>query len=280
VTPHDDPWLAHTVRIARVLPEIAGVQTYDLEFDDPAVAATFRYRPGQFNMLYLPGAGEAAISVSGDPADHARLRHTVREAGNVTHTLAALRAGDTLGLRGPFGSAWPVDASAGKDVLVVAGGIGLAPLRPVIYEVLGNPGRFDTLTVLHGARTPDGLLYPAEYDDWRRRGATVQTTVDRADTTWTGHVGVVTLLLDRLPLPRPEDTVVMICGPELMMWFTAQAALRRRVPVGNVWLSLERNMNCAVALCGHCQFGPHFVCREGPVLPFPKVAPYLRVEGL
>jgi NAD(P)H-flavin reductase len=275
-----NPWQAQVVRIEKITPEIEGVVTYDLVFEDPAVAKEYRGRPGQFNMLYLPGAGEAAISTSGDPNDPTKLRHTVRAAGNVTHALARLTVGDTFGLRGPFGSAWPVEQCAGKDVLLVAGGIGLAPLRPVIYQVINLPGRFKSLTVLHGARTPAGLLYTGEYDAWRQRGAMVQTTVDRASTSWTGNVGVVTLLLDRLLMPCPADMVVMICGPEVMMWFTAQAALARRIPEKNLWLSLERNINCAVALCGHCQFGPHFICREGPVLPFAQVAPYLPVEGL
>lgn len=275
-----DPWRAHAVRIERVVPETPGVATYDLVFEDPEVLARYAYRPGQFNMLYLPGIGEAAISISGDPGAPSRIPHTVREAGNVTHALARLDVGASLGLRGPFGSAWPVETCAGGDVLLVAGGIGLAPLRPVIYWLLRNRDHFGNITLLHGARSPDGLLYAAQYPEWRSRRLDVQTTVDRGTTDWSGNVGVVTVLLDRLALPRPEQTWVMTCGPEVMMWHTIQAALRRGLSKASMYVSLERNMNCALGLCGHCQYGPEFVCLDGPVFRFDRVESILKVHDL
>lgn len=275
-----NPWQAFTARIQQVRPETPGVATYNLVFDDPALADGFSFRPGQFNMLYLPGLGEAAISISGDPADYATVPHTIREAGSVTQALARLGEGATIGVRGPFGSSWPMDACRGKDVLLVAGGIGLAPLRPAIYELLANRANFGELTLLYGARSPDGLLYPDEYDEWREAGLDVQITVDRSHMSWTGNVGVVTVLLDRLPLTRPDDTLLLTCGPEIMMWHTIQAALRRELAPDSVYVSLERNMNCAIGLCGHCQFGPEFLCKDGPVFRYDRVSSILKVDDL
>ena len=275
-----NPWLAYTASIESVRDETPGVATYDLVFDDPALVEGFTFRPGQFNMLYLPGVGEVAISISGDPQDCSSVPHTIREAGSVTHALALLGAGATIGVRGPFGSSWPMDACRGKDVLLVAGGLGLAPLRPAIYELLANRDQFGQLTLLYGARSPDGLLYPDEYDAWCNAGLHVQTTVDRAYVVWTGNVGVVTVLLDRLPLRDPGDTLLLTCGPEVMMWYTIQASLRRGLLPESVYMSLERNMNCAVGLCGHCQFGPEFLCKDGPVFRYDRVASMMKVHDL
>ena len=275
-----NPWLAYTARIQSVRDETPGVATYDLVFDDPVLADGFTFQPGQFNMLYLPGVGEVAISISGDPVDFSSVPHTIREAGHVTQALARLGEGATIGVRGPFGSSWPMDECRGKDVLLVAGGIGLAPLRPAVYELLANRDQFGELTLLYGSRSPDGLLYPDEYDTWRDAGLDVQTTVDRAHVAWTGNVGVVTVLLDRLPLSRPDETLLLTCGPEIMMWHTIQAALRRGLPREAVYVSLERNMNCAIGLCGHCQFGPEFLCKDGPVFRYDRVASILKVDDL
>lgn len=279
-TPANDPWLTHTVRIVEITDEIEGVATYHLEFTDASVGESFSFRPGQFNMLYLPGAGEAAISISSDPTQKGTLDHTVRIAGNVTGELARAGAGATFGLRGPFGSSWPIEECRGGDVIIVTGGIGLAPLRPAIYELLNRYDEFGSLTLLYGARNPFGLLYTEEYSDWQKRGLDVNTTVDRTSPGWKGNVGVVPQLLDRMPLDDPENTTVLCCGPEVMMWYTARSALGRGVPAERIWVSLERNMNCAIGLCGHCQFGPTFVCKDGPVVRYDKVAQFLRVEGL
>ena len=273
-----DPWLAHTVRIDRVTPEIPGVATYDLVFADGCDGLSFQ--PGQFNMLYLPGVGECAISISGDPADGSRLPHTIRVAGNVTQELARLPVGATIGLRGPFGSHWPVEECAGKDVILVAGGIGLPPLRPVIYRLLAGRAQYGRLSLLYGSRTSDTLLYTDQFDEWRSRGLDIEVTVDRTNDGWNGHVGVVTLLLERLAVPRPENTLLFTCGPEVMMWYVLQTARSRGLPAENFWMSLERNMNCAIGLCGHCQFGPEFICKDGPVLRFDRISPFLKVEQL
>lgn len=273
-------WTPHEVRIVRFQDDTADTRTYELEFVDERLQAAYTFRPGQFNMLYLPGAGEAAISISSRAAPETPLLHTVRAVGNVTHALTRLRPGDTFGLRGPFGSAWPIDRMRGSDVLFVTGGIGLAPLRPAIYHVLDHRADYGDVTLLYGARTPEGFLYPLEFDDWRSAGIDVQLTVDRATPAWNGYVGVVTLLLDRMSIRRPAQTQVFCCGPEVMMSHTAISAFQRQIPTGNVWISMERNMNCAIGLCGHCQFGPAFICKDGPVLPYEQVASFLTVKGL
>lgn len=275
-----DPWLPYAARIRDVTSEVAGVSTYELELSDMDAAGAYRFRPGQFNMLYLPGVGEIAISISGDPGHPTRLPHTIRVAGNVTQTLARLGPGSSLGLRGPFGVGWPMEQCRGKDVVLVAGGIGLAPLRPAVYELLASRGDYGKLALLCGARTAEGLLYPLELTEWPRQGLRVETTVDRATGNWRGHVGVVTLLLERLDLPRPRDTVLLTCGPEVMMWYVAQTALARGLAPQSIWVSLERNMSCAVGLCGHCQLGPEFICKDGPVFRYDRVASLLKVEKL
>ena len=275
-----NPWQAHTAVIRSITREVGGVATYHLQLRDETIRAGFHFAPGQFNMLYLPGAGEIAISISDDPQNTETCAHTVRVAGNVTRELAGLQPGETLGLRGPFGVGWPLDECVGRDVVVVTGGIGLAPLRPAIYSLLNDRRRFGRLNLLYGARSPDTLLYSREYDDWSRRGMIVQTTVDRSAPGWLGNVGVVTLLLERLRTFDPRSTVLLCCGPEVMMKYTAMAALSRGLAKERIWMSMERNMQCAVGFCGHCQLGPEFICKDGPVFRFDRIEPWMDVEML
>lgn len=273
-------WQPAAMQIAAIRPEIEGVFTLDLRFPQSSGHASYHFQPGQFNMLYLPGVGEAAISLSGAATEPDLWRHTVRVAGRVTYSLLHYQIGDTLGVRGPFGQGWPIEEWCGEDVILVAGGIGLAPLRPVIYELLRRRAEFGRITLIYGARTPDTLLYPTEYAAWERGGIAVQTTVDRAAPEWSGRLGVVTLLLDRMLLQRPARTHVAMCGPEVMMRYTAISARKRGIPDAHQWVSLERNMQCAAGLCGHCQLGPLFVCKDGPVFRLDRVRPLLAVEGL
>ncbi len=274
-----NPWLSWNAAITSVRPESPGVATYDIRLSDPSIAERYCFRPGQFNMLHVPGIGEAAISLSGDPGNPQQLVHTIRTAGNVTQALATLGEGGRIGLRGPFGAHWPVEHCIGNDVILVAGGIGLAPLRPVVYSLLASRERYGQITLLMGARTPDGLLYSDEWSLWQQQ-IDVQQTVDRAPEDWQGNVGVVTSLLERLPIARPQCTSLMTCGPEVMMWYTIRSALTLGLPQSSMWLSLERHMNCAVGFCGHCQMGPEFVCKDGPVVPYERVAPFLKVKAL
>jgi len=270
--PSTDPWIVRFAKLRNIQSETPGVRTYDLSLE------SFSFRPGQFNMLYLPGIGEAAISVSSDPAETSTIRHTVRAVGNVTRALANLQAGDAVGVRGPFGTGWPVDELRGLDVILVAGGVGLAPLRPLIYQLLRHRSEFGRGSVIFGARTPADLLFSDEYDSWRAGGIGVQTTVDFASQEWRGSIGTVMPLLANLSLD-PQRTALFTCGPEVMMRFVAMAVLERGLPATRIHVSLERNMNCAVGLCGHCQFGPDFVCKDGPVFPFERVRRLLFVEN-
>ena len=166
------------------------------------------------------------------------------------------------------------------NLVLAAGGIGLPPLRPVLYEILARRDDFQDVTLLYGARTPDTLLYTNEYGQWSQQGIEVRLTADRAAPDWRGNVGVVPLLFDRLKLRDPSRTVVFICGPDVMMRFVARSALRQGIAKDHVWLSMERNMQCAIGLCGHCQLGPTFVCRDGPVFRFDRMEPFMTVEGL
>jgi NAD(P)H-flavin reductase len=278
--PRFDPWRTHAVRVAKMAIEVPGVFTCDLAIQDETMASEYRFAPGQFNMLYIPGLGEIAISICDDPQSRGSVAHTIRIAGNVTRAVSELAVGATLGLRGPFGVGWPIEACSGQDVVLVAGGIGLAPLRPVICQLMTHRKEFGEIHLIIGAREPSGLLYSAEYSAWQNGGLNVYPTVDRGDDSWHGQIGMVTAILDRLPLRRPSETIMMSCGPETMMWYAAQMVIGRGVDAKSVYVSLERNMNCAIGLCGHCQLGPQFLCKDGPVFSYDRVASIMKVEDL
>ncbi len=271
------PWLSHLAHIKSVKREVPGIATYEIAFDDPQVVRKYRFRPGQFNMLYLPGFGESAISISSNPAHPEVLLHTIRVAGNVTRALARKRPGDQIGVRGPFGSSWPVEACQKHDLILACGGVGLAPLRPVIYHIMNHRDDYGRVILLYGARTPQDLLYADEYALWRDANIEVDVTVDIGEEDWHGHIGVVPVLFYRLRL-KPEQTAIMTCGPEIMMRFVIFEALARKVPRKKIFISMERNMQCALGFCGHCQLGPTFVCKDGPVYTYNQMEPYLHLE--
>jgi len=277
-SPHRDPWKSHATRIVSITAEAPGVRTYELAFEEPAHRDAFRFAAGQFNMLYLPGIGEAAISISSDPATAGTLAHTVRAVGNVTDALARLGVGGQVFVRGPFGNPWPVDRVAGRDVVIVAGGLGLASQRAAILR-LASGRSCRSIGVLHGAKRPDGLLYTREYDAWRAAGVDLRTIVDEADAAWPGPRGLVTSLLADT-IRDAAATTILCCGPDPMMFGVAETAIGRGVAPHDVHLSLERNMACAVAHCGLCQFGPTFVCRDGPVLRYDRIAQLTRIPQL
>lgn len=236
-------------------------------------------RPGQFSMLYLLGIGEAAISVSG-AAEGAGQVHTVRSVGAVSAALTRLAPGDRVGVRGPYGTGWPVDRARGRDLVLIAGGIGLAPLRPVLHTALAERDAFRRVLLLYGARSPDDRIFVDELAGWQaRRDVEIAVTVDYADSGWRGRVGFVTALLAQARFDAPA-TVAMVCGPEVMMRTAAAGLLRRGVPEESIHLSLERNMHCAVGFCGHCQLGPELVCRDGPVFAYPRVRDLLAVREI
>jgi NAD(P)H-flavin reductase len=259
-------------RVAGVRRETPDTATLILE---PEQEPARPFLPGQFSMLYVFGVGEAPISISGDPELADRLSYTVRAVGPVTRALVRSRPGDLIGVRGPFGLPWPVREAAAKDIVVVAGGLGLAPLRPAIYAVLRRRADFGSLTLFYGARSARDLLFRRELAAWRRnRHMRVETTVDHADLRWRGHVGVVTNLFREARL-RPAVTMAWVCGPEIMMRFVARELRALGVAAGSIYLSLERNMQCATGHCGHCQFGPFLLCKHGPVLSYEHLRPWM-----
>jgi len=264
-----DPWVPRLYRVTSVIRELADTVSLELRSADGSLNSL---EAGQFNMLYTFGVGEAAISVSGDPSQRDRVVHTVRAVGAVSRAITALQAGATLGVRGPFGRGWPVGFTQQHDLVIVAGGLGLAPLRPMIYRVLQRRDRYRRVVILIGMRNPEEILYRPEIERWRSRlDIELEVTVDRAEGVWRGHVGVVPALIPRLGL-EPASTVAMVCGPEVMMRFAANALRDAGIPAERIFLSMERNMKCALGLCGHCQFGPAFVCKDGPVMPLSRIA--------
>lgn len=267
--PQPDPMWPSPYRVQRVRRETH--DTFTLELIAVNEHDRFCYAAGQFTMLYVFGVGEVPISISGDPAEPRMLVQTIRAVGTVTQALRKLRRGDIVGVRGPYGSAWPVEEAVGSDVVIVAGGLGLAPLRPALYSILSRRAAYGTVALIYGARTPQDLLYSRELKRWRSRfGLSVEVTVDSAAADWGGHVGVVTGLIPRVQFD-PFSTTALVCGPELMMRFTVQELLKRDLTSEQIFVSVERNMKCAIGFCGHCQFGPHFVCKDGPVFCYDRI---------
>lgn len=264
-------------RVLRVKRETHDVFTVELTSEGGPPLA---FRPGQFNMVYVHGLGEVPISISGNAAEPQTLVHTIRAVGSVTMAMRSIRRGDVLGIRGPYGSAWPVNDAVGSDLVIVAGGIGLAPLRPVVYEALARRQQFGKLVLLYGTREPEDIMFLKDLEEWRGRfDFHVFVTVDRALGSWKGHVGVVTGLIPKASFD-PANTVAMICGPEVMMRFTTMELLKIGVDPGQIYFSMERNMKCGIGLCGHCQFGPYFICREGPVFPYPRLKQLLSIREI
>jgi NAD(P)H-flavin reductase len=267
VQPVDGAMVPRLFRLIERRQDTADTFTVLLEPHDGVPLA---FIPGQFTMLSALGVGEVPISVSGDAHVAGPLQHTVRDVGAVTHALARASVGDVLGVRGPYGTGWEVADGHGGDVVFVGGGIGLAPLRPAVLEVLSRRGDYGRVVLLYGARSPEELLFTDELKQWEDQGLEVLVTVDYGRETWQGRVGLVTKLIPRAGFD-PRSTLALICGPEVMMRHTALALVGRGVRSNHIRVSLERNMRCGIGLCGHCQYRELFVCVDGPVLPYAQV---------
>jgi NAD(P)H-flavin reductase len=264
-----DPMMTHPFYVQRLRHET--YDTFTLELKPAREVEMMRFAPGQFNMLYLFGLGEVPISISGDPGSEERLIHTTRAVGAVTKAMRKLKRGNMLGVRGPFGTDWPVKEAVGKDVLIVAGGIGLAPLRPALFHILSHRKLYGKVSLLYGTRTPEDILFMRNLEKWRARlDLEVFVTVDRAIGEWRGNVGVVTTLIPKAPFD-PHNALAMICGPEIMMRFSILELQKRGLGAEKIYVSMERNMKCGVGLCGHCQLGGVFVCKDGPVFRYDKI---------
>ncbi len=262
-------------RIERRTEEYPGTFTLQLSAEQgPAMT----FSPGQFNMLYAFGAGEVPISMSGPVSPDGALVHTIRTQGLVTRSLERLREGEQIGVRGPFGSGWPLDKVKDRDLLIIAGGLGLAPLRPVIYSLQQNRRRARRVRLFYGARRPEERLYQRELMQLGQAMELVQS-VDHADTSWPGHIGVITGPLAAAQIDV-EKTVAFVCGPEIMMRFCIQALRKLGLPESEIYLSMERNMKCAIGHCGHCQWGPNFICKDGPVFCYRDIQSWFQIRAL
>jgi NAD(P)H-flavin reductase len=257
-------------RISKTVWETEHVLTIYLTPNEE-IDGRFSFQPGQFNMLYAFGIGEAAISISSSPYKTRTIIHTIHNVGTVTSALSKLKGGEYIGIRGPFGRGWPLEESKGKDICILAGGIGLAPLRSVIYSLIKNRKEYGKITILYGARTPQDMLYRVELEQWSKLDdVLVEVTVDRGDQSWKGNIGFAANLLSYVQFDN-KNTVTMVCGPEMMMKYSIEELVEKGIPEENIYLSLERNMKCAVGFCGHCQFGPKFICKDGPVFNYPEI---------
>ena len=269
------PFVPSRYRVVDRKTETFDITTLWLEPVDQPIDA---FRAGQFNMLTVFGVGEIAISISSAPGAPGAIEHTVRDVGAVSHALSQSAVDDIVGVRGPFGTDWGLASLDAVDVVVVAGGIGLAPLRGAMRYLAENKSTERTVALRVGARLPDQIVFPDEIARWGEMGIDVAVTVDVADAGWTGHVGVVTQILAELPFDG-AGAVALVCGPEIMMRFSARSLIDLGVAPENIRVSLERNMQCGIAMCGHCQLGPYLLCRDGPVVPYAPLAAELITES-
>lgn len=275
-----NPYLIHPATIVEKTQEARDIFTYRLRLVDQTVRRAFRFVGGQFNMVYAFGVGEVAISIVSDPEDPELLDHTIRIVGRTTQAIGRMGAGDVLGIRGPYGRGWPLEKARGKDVVIITGGLGCAPVVGAIEYIFRRRDRYGAVKILHGVKAPHDLLYRERFDAWRRQPDTeVLLSSDRPDKSWQYHIGVVTELFEQVRI-TPGRTVVMLCGPEIMMRVGIPILVRRGIPESSVYVSLERHMECGIGLCGHCQMGPYFLCKDGPVMRYDTVAPWLGRHGV
>lgn len=272
--------LPRTVQVVERIQESLDVFTLRLQFVDADSDGGFVFQPGQFNMLYCPALGEVPISIISDPKEQGLIAHTIRDVGRVTHGLALVKTGDLLGVRGPFGRGWPMAQAEGKDVIIMTGGLGCAPALSAITHILRQRDRFGRLYILQGVRHRDDLIWHRRYREWREVPNTLVLLA--ADITRDGDTlfkGNVVELFERIDI-NAQESLALLCGPEVMMLAAVDELRARGVADETIWLSLERNMQCGVGHCGHCQLGPYFVCRDGPVFNYQEIAKLFGIRGL
>jgi NAD(P)H-flavin reductase len=275
-----NPYVINPATIVKKIREAEDINTYRLQLVDEQARRQFRFNAGQFNMVYLFGVGEVAISIVSDPDEPRFLDHTIRTVGRVTNAIADLQVGDVLGIRGPFGQGWPVEEARGRNVVFVTGGLGCAPVVGAIEYIFRRRTQYGSVKILHGVKTPHDLLYRDRFDECRRAPDTeVLLTSDQPDKTWSYHIGVVTELFELVSID-PAKSIVMMCGPEIMMRLGVPILVRRGIPQTAFYVSLERHMECGIGLCGHCQMGPYLLCKDGPVMRYDRAAQCLGRTGV
>ena len=275
----NNPYLPWEAEVVERVQESDSIFTLRLRLTDPEARNQYRFVPGQFNMVYLYGVGEVAISIVSDPESDALLDHTIRAVGRVTHGLARLQAGERIGIRGPFGRGWPMPLAEGRDVFIVTGGLGCAPVVAVINYVLARRARFGRICIVQGVKHAEDMIWRERYAEWSAHpDVQVLLAAEHGGVLWPWHVGLVTELFDQAVV-EPSRTIVMMCGPEGMMRAAAKGLMQRGIAPAEIYLSMERNMQCGVGHCGHCQFGGSFICRNGPVYRYSEVQALLGVKG-
>ncbi len=278
--PIANPFLIHPATIVGKTQESPDIVSLRLCFDDHETCKAYRFDAGQFNMLYVFGVGEVAISIVSDPDEPQLLDHTIRVVGRVTNVIGRMNIGESLGIRGPFGHGWPMEEAKGKNVIVVTGGLGCAPVVGAIEYMFRRREEYGAIKIIHGVKTPHDLLFRERFDQWRQHPDTeVLLSSDEPGKTWHYHVGVVTELFDQVEVD-PENTLVMMCGPEIMMRVAVNMLSHRGLRPDEMYVSLERHMACGIGLCGHCQLGPFFLCKDGPVMRLDHIFPFLGKSGV
>ena len=273
-----NPYCPHPAKIIARRQESRTIFTITTEFTESAPAYA-PFSPGQFNMVYLYGVGEVAISISSDPAEQGYLSHTIRAVGRVTKALEQQDIGDEIGIRGPYGQGWPLDIALGKDILIVTGGLGCAPTVSAINYIIKRRADYGNLTILQGVKHSDDFIFRNQYALWQKTPNTVvHIAADQAGPHWPWDIGYVTNMISALPID-PKNTIVMMCGPERMMHTAIQALIQKNVSEAAIYLSMERNMQCGIGLCGHCQYGDLFLCKDGPVVAYPRIKALFSIQG-
>ena len=275
-----NPYLIYPATIIDKRQETDHIVTFRMQLDESSLRKRFCFNAGQFNMLYAFGVGEVAISIVSDPDEPEFLDHTIRIVGRVTHVIGRMNKGDSLGIRGPFGQGWPMNEGKGNDVLIITGGLGCAPVVGAIEYMFRRREEYGSIKILHGVKAPKDLLYRERFEAWSRHPNTeVFLASDEPGTMWHDHVGVVTELFDHID-SNPEQTVVLMCGPEIMMRMAVKKLTQLGIPQHSIYVSLERHMECGIGLCGHCQLGPYFLCKDGPVMRYDAIASFLGKTGI
>lgn len=269
----------YVAEVVERLQESSDIFTLKLRFTNPEVQKKYIFAPGQFNMLYLYGIGEIPISIVSDPKEPEIITHTIRVVGSVTKGFDKLLVGDHIGVRGPFGYGWPVQKAINKDVVVITGGLGCAPVTAAINYILQRRSQYGDLKILQGIKCSAEHIYCERYDRWSKALNTeVIISTDKGEPDWPGAIGFVTEHIKHLSFEE-NNSVVMMCGPEIMMRVAIIQFLKRNVAEENIYLSMERSMHCGIGHCGHCQIGGVFVCKDGPVFSYPKIKELLGKPG-
>lgn len=260
--------------------EAPKVFSLHLRFTESSVHNAYHFYPGQFNMVYLFGVGEVPISIVSDPRHYSLYQHTVRIVGRITQGLSKLKQGDKLGIRGPYGHGWPMETAKGKDVVIITGGIGCAPTVSAIRYMMNRRHDYGRIMIVQGVKHSDDLLFRPYYEHWAQQPDTeVRLTADKPGPHWPWDHRLATEIIHELGIIRPQNTVAMMCGPEGMMLACVKPLVERGLVEDNIYLSMERNMECALGHCGHCQFGGQFICKDGPVFAYPTLKPLLGRKG-